>query len=451
MECLSFKAVTSETISIKRLFDLIHELRVDIDELKRIKSRLSQNKEYSSSISISIDEQINQILNRIIELEELEIEEIPNPLRPEFSFTDHVSVTKIREIESAKVNIDNNWEKQVHQYIQSMQKTEIHLHMEACISAETLLLILEENEIAHDPDEVRRRYKFQNLQEFINLFLYILDAIKSSEDFKIIYAGLIKYLEANNIIYAEVFIAPSRLIQNGLHFNEVIETIEELMRETRLLGGPEINLIIDLSRTFGTKNADNMLTRVIESKSNAIIGVGLGGVELIGPARDFQDTFARARAEGLHCVVHAGEDDGPWSIRDAIELLGAERIGHATSMIQDPKLMELVKKRKIPIEVCLTSNIFTGKYVRKEVDHPVRRYYDEGITCTINTDDPKIFNVELNEEYFKYFKYLNFTPAELIDLDKQGVYATFSNNKDVLWRKIEKNMQPLQNLLMHHP
>ena len=436
------------SIPVKKVVECIQELQVDLDELRRFRTRLSKKKKYTESIRHSIDEQINQLLNQIIHLQELRIEEIPNPLRQELQFAGQTSVTGLKILKARELKFENEWEQKVYEYICAMPKTEIHLHMEACISPEILLQILDKNQIVHDEEKIQELYQFSNLQEFIALFLFILDSIKTSDDFAIIYAGLIKYLEANHIVYAEVFIAPSRLLQNGLVFEEMIQVLEDLMRKTRLAGGPEVNLIIDVSRTFGPQNAAKILDYVLACKSNSILGIGLGGVELLGPARDFQDVFKRAKAEGLHRVAHAGEDDGPWSIRDSIELLDAERIGHATSLIQDPELMQVMRDRRIPIEVCLTSNIFTGKYVRHEADHPVRRYYDQGLICTVNTDDPEIFAVQLNEEYFKYFKYLNFTPAQLIDLDKQGVYATFSNNKDALWRKIEKKMRPLQELLM---
>ena len=107
--------------------------------------------------------------------------------------------------------------------------------------------------------------------------------------------------------------------------------------------------------------------------------------------------------------------------------------------------MELLKEKQIPIEICLTSNIFTGKYVRQEKDHPVRRYYDDGLVCTVNTDDPEIFNVDLSEEYFKFYKHLGFSIPELVDLVRQGVYSTFHNEPSKIWKGFEKQIQNLRN------
>ena len=151
-------------------------------------------------------------------------------------------------------------------------------------------------------------YQFKNLQEFISLFLFILDAIRSPDDFHLIFNSLRKYLEENQIHYAEVFLAPSRMISNGLDFHEIAETIDSLASECVRTGGPEVKYLIDVSRTFGSENASKNLQRILKLKTTNIIGIGLGGAELMGPARDFKDVFAQARSEGLRCVTHAGKD-----------------------------------------------------------------------------------------------------------------------------------------------
>ena len=106
--------------------------------------------------------------------------------------------------------------------------------------------------------------------------------------------------------------------------------------------------------------------------------------------------------------------------------------------------MELLREKGVPIEVCLTSNIFTGKYVRQEKDHPVRRYYDEGLVCTVNTDDPEIFNVNLSQEYFKYYRHLDFTVSEIIDLNRQTVQSTFMPDASAYWKKFEQQILKLR-------
>ena len=119
-------------------------------------------------------------------------------------------------------------EEKVREFLRKLPKTEIHLHMEACISRETLMGVLDHNKEEYDPEEVEKLYKFSNLQEFIKLFLFIIDSIKQPDDFELIFNNLRTYMEKNSVTYAEVFYAPSRLVQNGLDFNEVAQTLDRL-------------------------------------------------------------------------------------------------------------------------------------------------------------------------------------------------------------------------------
>ena len=432
---------------IVRLEDVIEKIRGidrDIAELNRLKSRIPGGKAFSVDLQVAFEKQINTLLNEKILLSELEIENPPEDIAAEIISVDMATASRISVERPAKMLEPTAAEKKLLGFLKKMPKTEIHLHMEACISRETLAGMLEKNRQNYKSDELEKLYKFTNLQEFVKLFLYIIDSIKHPDDFALVFKNLRQYLDENSIRYAEVFLAPSRMVQNGLDFNEIAQELDRLSRDCRQAGGPEVKYLIDVSRTFGPENASKNLQRVLGARCSSIIGIGLGGAELMGPARDYQNVFQQARSEGLHAVAHAGEDDGPWSVRDTVELLHAERIGHGTSAIQDPSLMELLKEKGVPIEVCLTSNIFTGKYVRQEKDHPVRRYYDEGLVCTVNTDDPEIFNVTLTDEYYKFYKYLDFTVSEIVDLVRQGIYSSFHPDPAALWRQYRTEIEGLR-------
>lgn len=432
---------------LEQVLDRIRGLDKDIEELRRLRARLPANRSFTAGLQVAFDKHINDLLNERIGLEELEVEQLPEDLLSEIASVDVATASRISVAREEKVYELSAEDKRVQEFLRSMPKTEIHLHMEACISRETLAGMLEKNRVPYEKEQLKKLYEFTNLQEFIKLFLFIIDSIKTPDDFDLIFKNLRQYLEQNNVRYAEVFLAPSRMIQNGLDFGEIAQTLDRLSRECRLSGGPDVRYLIDVSRTFGPENASRNLQRVLSNPRNSIIGIGLGGAELMGPARDYAPVFAQAQAEGLRSVAHAGEDDGPWSVRDTVELLKAERIGHGTSAVQDPDLMELISRKNIPIEICLTSNIFTGKYVRKEKDHPVRRYYDQGIVCTVNTDDPEIFHVDLSQEYFKFYKSLNFTVSELVDLCRMGVYSTFQADPSRMWNEFKPEIETLRKRL----
>jgi adenosine deaminase len=428
-------------VTFEQIYKKIKNIDKEILELQNLKKRIPQNKPYSLDLHLSFDKIINDLINQKLELEQLEIENPPEDLIQNVLTVDLATASAIRAIPKPEIEEED---KVILDFLRKLPKTEIHLHIEACISKETIIKILQEHKENFDVEEIEKIYQFKNLNEFIKLFLFILDSIKKPEDFQFIFENLKHYLIQNNIRYAEVFYAPSRLIQNGLEFREIARTLDYLAKECVLDGGPEVKFLVDVSRTFGPENASKNLKRLLEAKVDTHIGIGLGGAELMGPARDFRDIFAQARAEGLHCVAHSGEDDGPWSIWDTVQILKAERIGHGTSAIQDPDLLEYLRDRQIPIEICLTSNLFTGKYVRRPQDHPVRRYYDMGIICSINTDDPEIFNVDLTQEYYKLYKYLNFSITEIIDLIRMGVDSTFKNNKFLMWKSFEKEIKHLR-------
>ena len=156
-----------------------------------------------------------------------------------------------------------------------------------------------------------------------------------------------------------------------------------------------------------------------------VIGIGLGGAEQKGPAKDFEAVFTQAHKDGFHAVAHAGEDIGPDSIWDAINYLHAERIGHGITSVQDSKLIDYLANTRLPLEVCITSNVFTKKFVKKTEEHPVRQMFDNGMFVTINTDDPLFFRTTLLEEYWKCYGKLRFTLPEIKRLICNSFNAAF--------------------------
>lgn len=431
-------------IRFVQLLERVRDIDREIEELRRNRERIPGNRRYTDDLRTQFDRHINGLLNERIELEQLEIEDPPDELVTDIVSVDIATSTRLRVDRAAPEKEPTQREARVLEFLRKLPKTEVHLHMEACISRETLMAMMASNGQEIDEQKIAKLYQFKNLQEFVQLFLFILDAIVSPDDFVFIFKNLRDYLEANNIRYCEAFYAPSRMIQNGLDFKEIAQVLEKEARACRQSGGPEVRFLVDVSRTFGAENASKNLQRILEAKTDTIIGIGLGGAELMGPAADFKDVFAQAHAEGLHAVAHAGEDDGPWSVRDAVEVLKAERVGHGISAIQDPTLVELLREKQTPIEICLTSNLFTGKYVREERNHPVRHYYDQGLVCCINTDDPEIFSVDLTQEYFKLYRHLDFTVSEISDLIRQGVMSTFSPGKAQMWKGLEKEILALR-------
>ncbi len=327
----------------------------------------------------------------------------------------------------------------------SIPKTEIHLHLEGMASVDTIWSLIQKHRLEipgiNSREDIIKRFQVKNLDEFIDLFLNIIqNCYREEVDLKLQLKDARKYLKRNNIIYSEIFFAPSKFLMNGFSFDLMMNYLDEGAKQIKKEDGIDIKFLIDVSRSFGPENAMNNLNLVLKHKKSSIIGIGLGGAESKGPAEDFKNVFEIARNAGLKVVAHAGEDVGPESIWSTINNLKVARIGHGISAIQDIKLMDYLKETQIPLEVCPMSNIFTKKYVSSYKEHPIKKFYDYGMYVTVNTDDPTIFGVELLGEYLNLLDNNVFTLHEIFDLIKKNLYATFltTQEKDAMWIKMEK-------------
>jgi len=181
--------------------------------------------------------------------------------------------------------------------------------------------------------------------------------------------------------------------------------------------------IFDAIRQFGAEKAQSVLDLAIQFHDRNVVGFGIGGDERAGPPEWFAGVYARAAEHGLHLTAHAGESAGPESIWGALNLK-AERIGHGLTAGQDPELIEELAERQVPIEVCVTSNLRTG-CCAELAQHPVRRYFDQGLMLTLNSDDPAMFRTSLVEEYGLVQEAFGFTDEQLRELARNSFEASF--------------------------
>ena len=189
-------------------------------------------------------------------------------------------------------------------------------------------------------------------------------------------------------------------------------------------------MLMDVSRTFGCENAMNNYNLLKEFPCEDIIGIGLGGAEAKGPAKDFEPVFTQAHKDGFRAVAHAGEDVGPESIWDAINFLHSERIGHGLTAMQDEKLMNELASTKLPVEICITSNTFTKKVITKASEHPVGDYFKKGIVVTINTDDPVFFKTTLLDEFYICYKDQKMSMSDIKKLIDYSFTSSFMQDSE---------------------
>ena len=335
------------------------------------------------------------------------------------------------------------------EFLLTVPKTEIHLHLEATAGAAEIFQLMERNGVKIPGIEIFEdlisRFQVRNLTEFVSLFVDVLQpVVQSEEDLGTLVQGACDYLRRNNIPYAELFLSPSNYLKRDMDFARIVEVISSEAVIAEADHDVRMRFIVDISRTFGPENAMRNVELTLQHGNDHILGIGLGGAEADGPAKDYVDAFAAAREAGFHAVAHAGEDVGPESIVASVDLLKAERIGHGLSAMLDPDLMERLADMQLPVECCPTSNVFTRRFINKLEEHPLPRFLDAGINACVNTDDPAIFGVDLVDEFINVRHSMGVERARLGKLIENGVYATFlpKAEQDALWKKAAKVVKP---------
>ncbi len=329
-------------------------------------------------------------------------------------------------------------------FFRKVPKAELHLHIEAVIGFDSIKKLYMKKypsvTEAEAVSEIERIFDYCNLDGFIQAYLKVQDLFDSVDDFDFIFEDLKKYIVRNGISYAEVFASPSAFLKKGFDFGEMMRCYQKNIRKIKEEIGVDIKLIIDVSRTFGRENAERNLSLLMENMIPEVIGIGLGGSESKGPAKEFGSVFERAAEFGFKTVAHAGEDVGPESVWDTINILKVSRIGHGIASAFDENLMRELVKRNVALEICPTSNVFTKKFVKKIKEHPVKKFFDNGICVTLNTDDPLFFGVELLDEYWNAYSKIGFKKSELKKIVRNSFEASFlpDEKKGEFLKKIDE-------------
>ena len=279
--------------------------------------------------------------------------------------------------------------------------------------------------VPSDPDALRSFFEFRDFAHFIEVYLAVVDLIRTPEDVRLLTYEVAREMTGESIRYAELTCTPYTSVLAGIPIEAYTEAIEDARVAAERDFGLVLRWIYDIPGESGQPAADATLAYAVDHGPSALVGFGLGGPEIGVPRPQFAPHFDAARAAGLRSVPHAGETTGPETIWDALEVLGAERIGHGCSAAGDPALLAHLAATGVALEVCPSSNVAT-RAVASLDEHPLRTFVEAGVTVTINSDDPPMFGTTLNREYEIAASLLELDAAGVADLAVAAVDASFA-------------------------
>ncbi len=315
-------------------------------------------------------------------------------------------------------------------FITALPKAELHLHLEGSVEPDLLRELGKRNGLHTAGWELaafERVYQYEDFSGFLQAFKFVSQHLKTPADYEAVTCDLARKLAGQKVSYAEVILSVGVLLWLGREFEPYFEAVTRGAEAGERDHGVKFYWIFDATRQFGIEPAREVARLAARYREQRVVAFGIGGDEAQAPPELFRDVFRAAREEGLHCVAHAGEAAGPESVRAAVELLGAERIGHGLRAASDPSLLELLADRQIPLEVCLSSNVATGVLDRVG-NHPLPQFLAAGVPVVLNTDDPAMFRTDLNREYRLAAGTFGLAEEQLSEMARNSFRFAFEKN-----------------------
>jgi adenosine deaminase len=315
--------------------------------------------------------------------------------------------------------------------IAQLPKTELHLHIEGSLEPEMVFELAERNGISlphANAEEMKKLYNFKDLQSFLDLYYQATDVLQTEQDFYDLTWAYLNKAQADNVVHVEIFFDPQSHLPRGVPFAHVIGGIKRALSD----GEEQLKISSQLIMCFLRHlPEDDALKTWQEAQPflSMIDGVGLDSSEKDFPPKLFQRVFAQAKAAGLKCVAHAGEEGPADYIEQALDLLGIDRIDHGVRITESDALMLRAASEQIALTVCPLSNLRLCVYEQMS-DHPLLELLDKGLQVMINSDDPAYFGGYVNENYRAVCAALSPSKAQLVALVKNSFLASFMSEAD---------------------
>lgn len=318
------------------------------------------------------------------------------------------------------------------EFLRDLPKAELHVHLDGSLRPSTMIELAEEQDRidvlpAREPDELAERmsgHDVRNLEEYISRFEVSLALLQRADALERVAYELAEDLAAENVRYAEIRYSPILSTREGLPLERTVEApLRGLSRAEERLG-IRMALIVCGIRNMDPTTSRRLADLTVSYKNRGVVAFDLAGAEYNYPAKKHREAFYRVINANMATTIHAGEAFGPESIHQALHYCRANRIGHGTRLHEDPDLMDYIRDFRIPLEICLTSNVQTGA-VASCAEHPLRRYFEAGLHVCLNTDNRLVSATTLIDEYWKAHHHLGFDRSELVRMARMAFEAAF--------------------------
>jgi adenosine deaminase len=302
----------------------------------------------------------------------------------------------------------------------------VHLHLEGSIPAEIVAAAALRHGSAVPAGVRDGRVDVTSLADLLGYLDWSCALIDRAEELSATARGLSVRARASGARHIDVIVNPAHWGRWRRDLPGLVDALDAGFAEAEAAGGASAGLCVSLGRHQSAAEAEELVDEVLAMARPRVVALSIDGNEAQGSNTErFGDAFARAGAAGLRRCAHAGESSGPSGVREAIEVLGAERIDHGVRCIEDPSLVDDLVARAVPLDICPTSNVVLGIAVDLE-SHPLERLRRAGVRFSLNTDDPLIFGIDLAGEYERCAAAFAWGREELVAVARTSIESCFA-------------------------
>ena len=310
--------------------------------------------------------------------------------------------------------------------MRDIPKVELHLHLEGGAPPAFIRGLAKEKSV--DLSGIFREdggYTYRDFWHFLQVYEAATSVLTSPEDYARLTRAVLEESAANGVVYAETFLSPDFCGGGDVGaWRDYLTAIREAAEDMERSHGITLRGIVTCIRHFGPERSRPIAVCAAETAGDWLTGFGMAGDELKGKPGDFLWAFDCAREAGLRITVHAGEWGGAASVRDALEALNPERIGHGVQAIDDPALVDRLAEDGIVLECCPGSNVFLGVY-KDWRSHPIERLRDRGVKVTVSTDDPPFFGITMTSDYENLNRHFGWDEEVFAEINRTALEAAF--------------------------